>query len=110
MKKELVTKTKTNAELLNEILSNYKPKTNWINKDSNVKGNTDVGGIEKFASPNNILQNLSWQLADMKGMNVQNQSTVSPFTFLLNFNQNRIFAPQNTINQRNYKISRQQGE
>jgi len=52
-----------------------------------------------LASPNNILQNLNWQLADMKGMNVQNQSTVSPFTFYLNLNQNRIFMPQNTINQ-----------
>ena len=99
MKNESVKKTKTDAEILNEILSKYKPKTNWINKGSNVKDNTNVGDIKEFAAPKNILQNLCWQIADMKGMNVQNQSSVSPFTYYLYLNQNRIFMPQNTINQ-----------
>jgi len=99
MKTESVKKTKTNAEILNEILTKYKPKTNWLNMGSNVIDNTNVGGIKKSAVPKNILQNLSWQIAVMKGMNVQNQSSISPFAFYLYVNQNRIFMPQNTINQ-----------
>ena len=99
MKTELVTKTKTNLEIINDILSKYKPVTNWTNKGSNVKESTNVKGTKNFASSNNILQNLYRQNTDMKGMNVQNQSSVSPFAFYLNLNQNRIFMPQNTINQ-----------
>lgn len=106
MKTEVVKKTKTNFEILNEILSKYKPKINWINRGKNGKNSANVEDIKKIASTDNILQNLSWQIADMKGMNVQNQSSISPVAFYLNLNQNRIFMPQNTINQRNYKKSR----
>ena len=102
-------KTKTNLEILNEILSKYKPKTNWLNLGSNVIDNANVGGIKKPAGPKNILQNLSWQIADMKGMNVQNQSSISPFVFYLNLNQNKIFMPQNNFINPTYKISRLKG-